>query len=79
MIGTGFTQALDHNEGIDVNWAIDGNLFDTVEADLSGASSIQNATTVYLRLDDLEEMTGNDRFAFAKLEHQFLSLELSYR
>jgi hypothetical protein len=50
-----------------------------VEADLSGASSIQNATTVYLRLDDLEEMTGNDRFAFAKLENQFLSLELSYR
>jgi hypothetical protein len=79
LIGTDFTQALNYNEGIDMNWAIDGNLFDTVEVDLSGASSIQNATTIYLRLDDLEEMTDNDRFAFAKLENQFLSLELSYR
>ncbi len=58
----------DNDPGINVNWAVAGKPYDTVTVNLDGVSSIQNATTVYLRFDDLEEMTGNDRFAFDNLE-----------
>ena len=65
--GTDFTQQLD-NEGISVNWGDAGSPFGTVNVNLVGVTSIQNAATVFLRIDDLEEMTGNDKFAFDNLE-----------
>ena len=66
--GIDFVQVLDNDPRIDVNWALPGNPFGTVTADLSGVVPMQNATTVYLRIDDLEEMTGNDRFAIDNIE-----------
>jgi len=66
--GTVFTPIVDNDPSIDVNWALDGKPFGTVTVDLSGVASIQNTNPVYLRLDDLEEMDGNDRFAFDNLE-----------
>ena len=60
-----FTQVAD-NESINVNW--DNDIFETVSLDFSSTSALNNQGTLYFRIDDLEEGTGNDRFAFDNFE-----------
>lgn len=70
--GTDFTQVVDgsgnviDNRSLNVNWA--SGDFDSFSASLSGTPTLENVGTIYLRLDDLEEGDGNDRFAFDNLE-----------
>ena len=62
---TDWTQILD-NQPLVVNW--DLGTFDMIEVDLSSATAIDNASNLTLRIDDLEEGSGNRRFVFDNLE-----------
>jgi hypothetical protein len=54
------------NSPITVNWA--AGTWNSVMLDLSGFSALNNQSYLQLRLDDLVQGSGNDKFAFDNLE-----------
>jgi hypothetical protein len=60
-----WTQVAD-NKAITTGW--DANLWGTATIDLSAATAINGQSYVQLRLDDLVEGPGNDKFAFDNFE-----------
>lgn len=60
-----WTQLAD-NSPITVNWA--AGTFNSIALDLSGFAALNNQSYLQLRVDDLVEGLGNDKFAFDNLE-----------
>jgi hypothetical protein len=60
-----WTQLAD-NSPITVNWA--AGTWNSVTLNLSGYAALNNQSYVQLRVDDLVEGSGNDKFAFDNLE-----------